>query len=110
MKRDRKAQICRILLRYTYRNHLDEFRQFEDDFISIAAFTGYLRWVPDRAMMIGYTKSDPEILNKTRTSNVQLAINADGTEWTFKNVFDLAYFLDHNPDIALHLQYYPKAK
>jgi hypothetical protein len=95
---------CRIVLSYTYRNHLDELRQGEDDFLSIWVFKNYLQWHPTRAMAIGYQEIDEEVFANTRSSNVRLSIrhNVGGHEQKvfFENARHLGQYLEDNPILA----------
>lgn len=100
-----------IVVRYTQRNHLDEVRECKDEIGSMSEFSNFLRWAPDKAMMLGYTKPDEEVLSKSRNSNLRLSIRygtmAMENEVHFKDVYELNKFLIENKEIAKALQYVP---
>lgn len=104
-----------IVVRHTQRNHLDEEREYREDIGSIAEFKNFLRWAPDKAMMIGYKRPDPEVLSRSRNSNVRLSIRygltmAMENEVHFKDVHELNLFLRANAEIAKALQYVAKSQ
>lgn len=94
-----------IVIRYTNRNHLDQVRECEEDYSSFSDFTNFLRWAPDKAMMLGYTAPNEEVLRKSRNSNVRISIKYGLTremdrEEHFKDVRDMIEFLGVNGEIA----------
>jgi hypothetical protein len=95
---------CRIVLSYIYRNHLDELRQGEDDFLSIWVFKNYLQWHPTRAMAIGYQEIDQEVFANTQSTNVRLSIRYNENGGTrvihFENAEGFGYFLKDNSALA----------
>lgn len=100
---------CKIILRFTYRNHLDDLTDSKDEFVSIHDFRNYLRWMPERAMAIGYTPAVEETLKKSRSSNVRLSILNQGDETVFGNVQEFVRFLNEHPPIAKMVQYQTKS-
>ena len=102
-------QRCKIVLRFTYRNHLNNLTECKEEFVSIHDFRNYLRWMPERAMAIGYIASVEETMKSTRSSNVRLSIlNREKEERCFVNVHEFVRFLDEHPPIAKLVQYQTK--
>lgn len=100
--------LAQIILRYTYRNHLDDLREYAVSFVTIHNFANYLRWNPDKAMMIKYGPVDEEQIKNSRTSNLRMFIQYDGKEVEFKDAHHFAKFLKENPDVAKQFQFTPK--
>lgn len=99
-----------IVVHYTQRNHLDQVRECEEEYSSFSDFTNFLRWAPDKAMMLGYTAPNEEVLRKSQNSNVRISIRYGLTremdrEEHFKDVPDLIEFLGVNGEIARALGY-----
>lgn len=102
-----------IVIRFTFRNHLEEEREYREDIGSIPEFKNFLRWAPDKAMMIGYKRPDEEVLSRSQNSNVRLSIRyglttAMENEVHFKDVYELNLFLRQNAEIAKALRYVQK--
>jgi hypothetical protein len=94
-----------IKLSFCYRNHLDEVREYSLQFTSIPDFTNYLRWEPEKAMLIKYGKVDEERIKNSRTSGVKLSVLSEGSQFVFDDAFKFAEFLRSSPMIARDLQY-----
>lgn len=90
-------KMCKIVLRFTYRNHLNELSEHACEFLSIEDFKNYLRWVPERAMLIGYGKINEDVIKISRSSNVRLSIvfrdQVKEEEITFNNAASFGQFL-----------------
>jgi hypothetical protein len=96
---------CKILLRYTYRNHRNDLTNNEEEFISMHNFDNYLRWQPERAMAIGQLNADDETIKNCRSQNVKLSLSVNGQEITFGNYEQFIKYLTDHPRIAKRLQY-----
>ncbi len=60
---------CKIIVRYTYRNHLDAKRDYTEEFVSFPDFGNYWRWQPERAKVIKGEK-----VKNARTTNARLSL------------------------------------
>jgi hypothetical protein len=98
-------ETCVIRVFFLYRNHLDEVRRFEIPFTSVPDLKNYLRWEPEKAMLLGYGKVDEDVIRKSRTSDVTLCIQANGQTYTFVNADQFAEFLKKEKAIARRLQF-----
>lgn len=96
-----------IVIRFDQRTHQGEVKTYEDEIGSMSEFSNFLRWAPDKAMMLGYKKPDAEVLSKSINSNVRLSMQMEN-EVHFKDVYELNTFLKYNADVAKALQYVPK--
>lgn len=102
---------CKIVLRYTYRNYVDELKDYQEEFITIPTFSNYLRWEPLRAMAIGYGEVNQDDLKKSRSTNVRLSLRFEnGEEVFFNNATEFVDYLTKHPDLAKRLQFSPKSK
>lgn len=93
-----------------YQNHAGEVNEYNDEFLSIQDFKNYLRWVPERAMAIGYIPVDDNKLRNSRSSTVRLGIINRGKETLLANAGELGIFLQNDADAAKALGYLPKTK
>jgi hypothetical protein len=97
---------CFILLKHTYRNHLDEFRDHMQEINSVHAFKNTMQWHPEMAEALGF---EGDYLDKrhfnARISNVKLAIRFEGKDTPLKDIDQLTAFLDSHPKAADALQY-----
>lgn len=93
-----------IELSFTYRNHLNQISECSLSFNSIHDFKNYLRWEPDKAMLIGYGKVDPDRVKITRTSDLTVGIVDNGLWFGFKTARGFADFLNWNHAVATKLQ------
>lgn len=99
-----------IVVRFTQRNHLDEERDYEKVIGSMSDLDNFFRWEPDKAMMLGHTARDEDVLKSSMNSNLRLSIRYGLTvdmdkEEPFTDVHDMYAFLDANNYIAKALQY-----
>jgi hypothetical protein len=95
----------KIVLRFKFRNHLDQVSDNEVDFPSIHHFRNYLRWEPERAMMIGYGKRDEQRISASRSSDVRLLLIVGDKEIAFASATEFVKYLDTHPEVAASLQY-----
>jgi hypothetical protein len=93
-----------IKLSFCYRNHLDDVKEYSVQFMCIPDFTNYLRWEPEKAMLIGYGKVNEETVRNSRTSNVKISIDHHGRTSTFDTAKQFGDFLKKSPEIAGLLQ------
>jgi hypothetical protein len=93
----------KIIVRFTYRNHLDEFSEGEHEFFIIQDLTNYFRWCPDRAAMLQYGTVSKEVMEKSRSTNVRLVLSYNGEERVFKDVYAFADYLRDNPSLAVRI-------
>lgn len=99
-----------IVLYSMEKNHQGEIRPFENSFFSIHDFTNYLRWCPDKGLMIGYKRKNAGKGHSTAVETVSLQVAVKyGTmqmenEVRFKDVYELADFFRKNRDVAQALQ------
>jgi hypothetical protein len=100
----------RINLTFFYRNHLDEVNDYTLEFASIPDFKNYLRWEPEKAMLIGYGKVDEDRVRASRTSNVVVAVATDGLWFGFYTARGFADFLGWNHSEARKLQWTKRKK
>jgi hypothetical protein len=56
-------------------------------------------------MHIDYGKVDEEIVRNSRTSNVKILSDYQGSTLTFETAVQFGDFLNHTPEIARILQY-----
>lgn len=94
-----------IKLSFSYRNHLSQVNDYTLEFSSIPDFKNYLRWEPDKAMLIGYGNVDHERIKKSRTSNTIISISHRGHNFNFDTAKQFGDFLNQTPEIARLLQY-----
>lgn len=99
-----QSENVKIVLRFTYRNHLGEVNDFAHEFLSIHDLKNYLSSESERAVLIGYKKLDKKLLN-ARSSNVKLCVRAGSHEEVFNDVFEFADYLKKNKSIAGRLQF-----
>jgi hypothetical protein len=97
---------CFILLRHTYRNHLEEFHDYTEEIGSVPSFKNTMHWHPEMAEALGLEGDyrDKRHFNP-RISNVRLAIRFEGKEIPLQNIDQLTAFLDSHPAAADALQY-----
>jgi hypothetical protein len=95
---------CKIVVRYTYRNHRDEFKDYKEEFVSFLDFRNYWRWQPERAKAI-----NGEQIENSRTSNARLYLYVQDDEHTdeiyFNKIADFTDYLKRNPMLAKAIQY-----
>lgn len=97
-----------IIIRFRYRNHLNQETEHKAEFLSIHDLTNYFRWEPDKAMQLGYGPVDHERIAKSLTSHVRLyVVDSSGKEVPFQDVNGLAHYLQQHPDVAKSVQYKP---
>jgi len=95
----------RITLSFSYRNHLDETTDHAVHFMSIPDFVNYLRWEPEKAMLIGYGPVNEERVRNSRTQNTKISIAWRDELFKFETATQLGSFLDNTPLIARELQH-----
>jgi hypothetical protein len=95
----------KIILTFTYRNHLDQVTHHAVRFFSIPDLKNYLRWEPEKAMHIGYGEVDEERLSKSKTANVSLAISYGRELLRVTTAKELAAFLGMHRQAANALQF-----
>ena len=95
---------CKIIVRFTYRNHKDKLRDYTEEFVSFPDFRNYWRWQPERAKLL-----DGETVENARTSNVRLSLYVQDNEHTdelpFATVSELLDYLKQNWELAKAIQY-----
>ena len=96
---------CKIILRFTYRNQLNELHDYHDEFESVHDFRKYFQCEPLRAMAIDYIPAEENKLKDSRSSNVRLSIKVDNQEIPFSNAHDFEYYLKKNAEVASVLQF-----
>lgn len=99
-----KVRECKIVVRFTYRNQRDEFKDYKEEFVSFHDFRNYWRWQPERAKAL-----NGEQVENSRTSNVKLSLYFQDDEHTdeiyFNNIADFTGYLQANPLLAKAIQY-----
>lgn len=99
-----KVRECKIVVRYTFRNHRDEFNHYKEEFVSFLDFRNYWRWQPERAKAI-----NGEQVENTRTSNTKLSLYFQDDEHTdeiyFNKITEFTDYLKRNPLLAKAIQY-----
>lgn len=115
----------KIIIRWTFRNHLDNVRDWKEEFPDIEFLYRYLQFQPEKATALGYFdhggenakpvsgigigKVDAETLKNSRIQNVRLSIwyrgNGVEDEITFKDFRDFVFYLADHPQVAKILQY-----
>jgi hypothetical protein len=95
---------CKIVVRYTYRNHNGQLKDYKEQFVSFHAFRNYWRWQPERAKAM----NGDEVEN-SRTTNARLSLYFQDDEHTdeifFDNVTEFTDYLKINPPLAQAVQY-----
>lgn len=95
---------CKIVVRFTYRNHRDEENDYTEEFVSFPDFGNYWRWQPERAKVL-----NGETVENARTLNVRLSLFFQDEEHTdeigFNNVTELTNYLKKNPPMTKVIQY-----
>lgn len=95
---------CKIVVRYTYRNHRDEFKDYKEEFVSFLDFRNYWRWQPERAKAINGEK-----VENSRTSNAKLSLYFQDDEHTdeiyFSKITEFTDFLKRSPLLAKAIRY-----
>lgn len=95
---------CKIIVRYTYRNHREEEKEFMEAFVSFLDFRNYWRWQPERAKAV-----NGETVENARTTNARLSLFFEDDEHVdeifFHNVTEFTDYLKKNADLAKAIQY-----
>lgn len=94
----------KILIRYTWRNHLDQEIEHCLDFLGLHHFTNYLFSNRDIAEAIRYHRINPGMQRTDRYKNVRLSIlyhDPGGiTEVNFEDVYGMADYLKKQPALS----------
>lgn len=74
---------CKIVVRYTYRDHREELKDNTEQFVSFPDFRNYWRWQPERTKAI-----NGEEVENARTTTARFSLSFQDDEHTDEINFD----------------------